>query len=1269
MPRRQPAAAAGGGGTEQPGGLQPLRRATRSSASAGGAASGGCADAAADSAAVRDAEGPPAIAGKRGRFLDRVAEAVATRRRRQAPQVAAVAASPTPQPQPQPPEPARPKRKASDGAAAAAAAAAAPLDRQLPEDDLSDGEVDVREQAQEEELDSPNPWSANTYDSGRPGDGSDVDEDEGEDEGEGEQDGDGDDDGEQDGDGDGDGGGADGGEGAEDGEGGEGGQERQQEEGLGQPQAEWAVGSEPPKLVKIFNKLETMSASACCVAVWVATVGSSKSVMLARHAICISAHLVLSDGHTPPTRVKASFCEFVASEFVADGNAPPLEREYGDAFASEYRAAQRGMNDFDMVGKNFLKWLGEVTNGKPTYLATWAGLDHGNAHISVLCAEMCRRGLAFPTSVTHVLDVEHELRTKLKSTYSASRCESGKLTLLGAIGEALSEQPRCAAVLAAVKATQAAARRAGSTEGHAAALMALQGVSVALAEVRMLAGLCADPDGIRTIRGGKVKVLVKLAATREPWKWANERAAWEAAQQGDDGLPDGWTEGSPPASTPPGSSLNGPSPVKPSDKLMQSIGHDDLSADQLLLKVLTFFLSMAMMEYVAQAVNDKAKETVIRVGNKLCVPSGPRDRSSIKRRKRCPLLVEQPVTVGEMYRMHAFFIYKGFYNPTRIDDLWSNVVPGLRVNAIYENFDKARVLSIISVLSFITKEDLETADTSDSLYKLKPVDNMLNQAAQDAVDLGKGPIATGDEGRCHCQSSRCKVVSRMECKPITIGVTVYMVCVMIQCLHAARPLSYVLHWEWPRKGAASTGGQPTDTKPTDEGNEAETAPTMNLMQLLIIKQLQWCQATLVIDKAFTLFCVLEWCAAAGIAVVGMYKARGRPQNTPRGTTGHWPHRAVSERDADIVPRGTGRQAYASLPVPAAAAAEGERRERRNRADARAGRLWWKPAHIMAEIFRDKKWVSLLATSWFSPSRNETCRRWMPVLGARSTVRVSLALRLYQKWYNVVDLFNKRMAALNMGMGRCKSRFQRQLYWGWTLPAVLCNCITLFLAIYPGAATLAEERRAFGLMRWLHWRCGVVLYKHGVDIDKEGLGTPTTRAAEGLVPVGMPKRAKTARQLETTPAPPRATHTQHQLVNIKNTTAPNYNPKALPKKNCEKNHRAVEWYTSPNHCRACLALCQRLGKIETQETSRGGGHGDGTRSSGVWYFPDELPEGWDHVKAGAKLKPVPTACQQCSTLASPKWLCQGCFEKQDANGEWVCWNHHLRCIAGLRVKLD
>lgn len=107
-----------------------------------------------------------------------------------------------------------------------------------------------------------------------------------------------------------------------------------------------------------------------------------------------------------------------------------------------------------------------------------------------------------------------------------------------------------------------------------------------------------------------------------------------------------------------------------------------------------------------------------------------------------------------------------------MEDYWSDVVPDLRVKAISGAIEKSRFLTIMAVLAFATRSE-DTSET-DSLKKMRWVDNAYVMAAQTAIDVGAAPVVCLVEGRCKLLSGFCKLVSVMLCKPIVKGVTIHM---------------------------------------------------------------------------------------------------------------------------------------------------------------------------------------------------------------------------------------------------------------------------------------------------------------------------------------------------------------------------------------------------------------------------------------------------------------------------------------------------------------
>ena len=279
---------------------------------------------------------------------------------------------------------------------------------------------------------------------------------------------------------------------------------------------------------------------------------------------------------------------------------------------------------------------------------------------------------------------------------------------------------------------------------------------------------------------------------------------------------------------------------------------------------------------------------------------------------------------------------------------------------------------------------------------------------------------------------------------------------------------------------------------------------------------------------------------------------------------------------------------------------------------------------------------------------------MPARGVRATMRVSLALRCYHRYFNLVDRINKKIAALNMGMARCKKRYHRQLYIGWLLPAIANNVHVLFQCLYPEMALLRKHKRYFGLDRWLQYTSATVLFRHGKALDDAALpGSPTTRAAQGIHPAGMPKRRRFDPGPPPTPLPPRDAES-HSLVNVRR------NPHALPKSGKEhyKNGRPTAWWTSGGKCSACQKLAERDGyMVNAYEGERG------RKPVGTRHMPDVLPPHWTHAPAGEPVPIVRTACKECSRRARKAvWLCEGCHK------EHRCWDHEMATPAWHRVTV-
>jgi hypothetical protein len=138
-------------------------------------------------------------------------------------------------------------------------------------------------------------------------------------------------------------------------------------------------------------------------------------------------------------------------------------------------------------------------------------------------------------------------------------------------------------------------------------------------------------------------------------------------------------------------------------------------------------------------------------------------------------------------------------------------------------------------------------------------------------------------------------------------------------------------------------------------------------------------------------------------------------------------------------------------------------------EQRAEGLRW----LKAELWKDARWVTLIATSFHSSAATEV-RRWDPSKRERVPIPASKTVQRYNKFMGAVDQFNKLLAATCMVMGRCKQRFHRALFLCWLLPAVgVVNVRIAFnelVRLRWGDAALKslQEARGIQVVGWNKW---------------------------------------------------------------------------------------------------------------------------------------------------------------------------------------------------------
>ena len=413
--------------------------------------------------------------------------------------------------------------------------------------------------------------------------------------------------------------------------------------------------------------------------------------------------------------------------------------------------------------------------------------------------------------------------------------------------------------------------------------------------------------------------------------------------------------------------LRGEAPTAPATNTAKGHANSELTA--LALKIFHFFFPLAsteregepsdnVLQVIVEATNAKAAELVVKEQSRgafRCATEADdsSDCFNVKpgphARYRCPDLVEHPLTESELLVFLGAHMLLGVRNNDVLDHAWSTSVDRdlLRVPLVANSIREDRYKSILSHLSFMLGDDERWLDDPhhSRMRKLKPVNDPLRRACQEAWDIEKEGVI--DESRLRMSSRYCSLATTLLCKPIKHGLTIY-------CVNFCRT-RYLYNFAWfTGKAEAHGAGQPTDTTPLDEDDEESYGYILHLLlnedDGLITSDFNDTGCCWYLDKAFTSFRLARALAKRRNAIVGMLRTAGRPKNTPRGATEYWPFRGMSKADLDEYVRGFRREAYTKVCTDA----------------IEKGDIEW----IRAELWRDSKWVTLLATTFHSASDTE-----------------------------------------------------------------------------------------------------------------------------------------------------------------------------------------------------------------------------------------------------------------------------------------------------------
>ena len=181
------------------------------------------------------------------------------------------------------------------------------------------------------------------------------------------------------------------------------------------------------------------------------------------------------------------------------------------------------------------------------------------------------------------------------------------------------------------------------------------------------------------------------------------------------------------------------------------------------------FVPLEAMQAIVEATNNKARELVVKAKSsfRLAEPGDPRGdltncSAGPHARYRAPELLAHPLSLDELRVFLGIRIVMGGYWSERIDDYWSSTDMMDRCPIIADSMRLDRFKLILATLSFLRPEysgNPKFGGTSDKLFKLREVNDILNLACKSAWDVE--PDFVVDESRCRLSSRYCTFTTQM----------------------------------------------------------------------------------------------------------------------------------------------------------------------------------------------------------------------------------------------------------------------------------------------------------------------------------------------------------------------------------------------------------------------------------------------------------------------------------------------------------------------------
>ena len=601
----------------------------------------------------------------------------------------------------------------------------------------------------------------------------------------------------------------------------------------------------------------------------------------------------------------------------------------------------------------------------------------------------------------------------------------------------------------------------------------------ALADVKALAVIYFDPMGVtKRLNLKKFHGKEALASLKA---YTAAVVAYEKKMEDDEVLGE-WTEQQPTSFDPDpefAPNTNEPATGGPSAALRAWVGDvGGQSWDEVALKVMRYYLNDDVLQIMVDSTMSKASTMGVwengrwrrlKASDEYTGSAGDSsdddssdddssddDSSDGERpnfRVLCPLLVNDPLTLGEMFAMLGSFIFRGTCPRRKQTQYWDTQF-GFGDDRIRNTFLQKRYLKVVAQWSF----EIQGGGEPGALQKFDRFDKKVQERIRSAWCIEpKGGV---DESRVKSYSKYCPFNWTMHCKPIKHGMTLYSLVF---------ESGYVYSWLWwtGKDGQTRTHGQPSEQTAVNP-NSSEHTFIVRMLQTLVGAEFHDTFFRFSIDKAFMTLKVNGIFDALGILTYGMTKARAHPKSAKmtRPATTYWPFGLPYTKAGGYEQRherGWRRVAYHKLP---------------------SGRLQ------AAGVWLDSRFVTYVANCYLDDGDTPlTVRRYDRNTKTYVTREATNVIVKYNADMGFVDLFNRDNAESGCQLKRVQNRYHRRL-GSQVLDHMRHN---VFVAVEwligkENWKEVEKKRRWFSFRDYKHVTLSVRMMREGARMAKEEMET-------------------------------------------------------------------------------------------------------------------------------------------------------------------------------------